>query len=230
MTQLSDVQENLRKRVLSILDAGRTNRTELARLCGFQQPHISNFLSRRRGLSLEGLDRLLSVLGLGLEDLMPSVPLAPSALTAVPIVSLELAHYPEPPESRRDEVLYYRSQWLERLAPAPVGPRDAWRRFIVVRAGADASWAMKPLVPPEADLLIDRLSNTLPPARKGSRPMYLVRAESGRNLIRHLQFDKGQLFLRPANNDAPLDYIVIEDGHAPEERILGRVCHVGAAC
>src|ERR1019366_8485670 len=55
------LQENLRKTLWERIDGGELTGLRLAEQTGFKQAHISNFLNRKRGLSLEGMDRVLNV-------------------------------------------------------------------------------------------------------------------------------------------------------------------------
>src|SRR6266567_2680639 len=90
-----DLHELLRMETLRRVELGMLTRTGLAREAGFQQAHISNFLNRKRSLSLEGLDRVLAAQNLSLDELMPlDLSAASSAgtdeedeLEAVPVVS-----------------------------------------------------------------------------------------------------------------------------------------------
>ncbi len=50
--------------------AGELTGLHLAQQAGFKQAHISNFLNRKRGLSLEGMDKVLSVQHLSVLDLL----------------------------------------------------------------------------------------------------------------------------------------------------------------
>src|ERR1700758_14795 len=64
------LQENLRKTLWEYIDAGELTGLHLAQQTGFKQAHISNFLNRKRGLSLEGMDRVLNVQHLSVLDLI----------------------------------------------------------------------------------------------------------------------------------------------------------------
>src|SRR5262249_58211163 len=67
------LQENLRRRLLDKISRKELTALRLARQTGFQQPHITNFLNRKRFLSLEAMDRVLSVEKLsGLDQLDPA--------------------------------------------------------------------------------------------------------------------------------------------------------------
>src|SRR5205809_7895954 len=64
------LQENLRKTLWSRIEEGDLTGLHLAAQTGFKQAHISNFLNRKRGLSLEGMDKVLSVARLSVLDLL----------------------------------------------------------------------------------------------------------------------------------------------------------------
>src|ERR1700733_841911 len=64
------LQENLRKTLWESIDAGELTGLRLAEQTGFRQAHISNFLNRKRSLSLEGMDKVLSVQHLSVLDLL----------------------------------------------------------------------------------------------------------------------------------------------------------------
>src|SRR5260370_23180188 len=52
------------------IDEGDLTGLKLAEQTGFKQAHISNFLNRKRSLSLEGMDRVLNVQHLSILDLL----------------------------------------------------------------------------------------------------------------------------------------------------------------
>jgi hypothetical protein len=66
------LQDNLRETLWERIDEGDLTGLRLAQQTGFKQAHISNFLNRKRGLSLEGMDRVLSVQHLSVLDLLES--------------------------------------------------------------------------------------------------------------------------------------------------------------
>src|SRR5207249_6546404 len=63
------LQENLRKALWERIQEGDLTGLRLARETGFKQAHISNFLNRKRGLSIEAMDKVLSVERLSVLDL-----------------------------------------------------------------------------------------------------------------------------------------------------------------
>src|SRR5690348_18478956 len=64
------LQENLRKALLERIGEGELTGLRLAEQTGFKQAHISNFLNRKRSLSLEGMDKVLNVQQLSVLDLL----------------------------------------------------------------------------------------------------------------------------------------------------------------
>ena len=68
--KFKSLQENLRKAMWERIDGGDLTGLRLAEQTGFKQAHISNFLNRKRSLSLEGMDRVLSVQHLSILDLL----------------------------------------------------------------------------------------------------------------------------------------------------------------
>ena len=64
------LQDNLRKLLWERIDAGELTGLHLAQQTEFKQAHISNFLNRKRGLSLEGMDKVLAVQHLSVLDLL----------------------------------------------------------------------------------------------------------------------------------------------------------------
>src|SRR6202040_4280963 len=64
------LQDNLRKTLWRRIDEGGLTGLRLAQQTGFKQAHISNFLNRKRGFSLEGLDKVLVVQHLSVLDLL----------------------------------------------------------------------------------------------------------------------------------------------------------------
>src|ERR1700759_3154753 len=104
----TQLQERLRLELLRRIDRGSVNGALLARQTGFQPSHISNFLRRRRTLSLGALDRLLAAQMLSLghvpapDETNAGSDEAASSIspTPVPVVPPAAAiHDPVPPGS-----------------------------------------------------------------------------------------------------------------------------------
>ncbi len=64
------LQENLRKTLWHRIEEEGLTGLRLAEQTGFKQAHISNFLNRKWGLSLEGMDKVLRVQHLSVLDLL----------------------------------------------------------------------------------------------------------------------------------------------------------------
>src|SRR5579859_6879562 len=64
------LQENLRKLLWGRIEERELTGMKLALQTGFKQAHISNFLNRKRSLSLEGMDKVLTVQHLSALDLL----------------------------------------------------------------------------------------------------------------------------------------------------------------
>lgn len=91
-----DLHEALRVEILRRLDLGTLTGSELARLTGFRQAHISNFLHAKRSLSLTGLDRVLTAMNLTVDDLtLPAVPAQLAEIHAVSGASSASASIPD---------------------------------------------------------------------------------------------------------------------------------------
>src|SRR6266436_2081377 len=68
--KFKSLQENLRKTLWGRIDEGGLTGLRPAQQTGFKQAHISNFLNKKRGLSIEGMDKVLSVQHLSILDLL----------------------------------------------------------------------------------------------------------------------------------------------------------------
>src|SRR5271168_4473918 len=82
-----DLHELLRLELLRRIDRGVLTGSRLAHQAGFQQAHISNFLNKKRALSLEGLDRVLASQTLSIEHILPLVLNAHAASSSTPAES-----------------------------------------------------------------------------------------------------------------------------------------------
>src|SRR5271165_2189085 len=67
------LQENLRKTLWHRIEEEGLTGLRLAEQTGFKQAHISNFLNRKRGLSIEGMDKVLKVQSLSVLDLLDPI-------------------------------------------------------------------------------------------------------------------------------------------------------------
>ena len=230
------LQENLRKALWERINEGDLTGLRLAQQTGFKQAHISNFLNRKRGLSLEGMDRVLTVQHLSVLDLLdPSEVnkrasiLPPSndefqnvLVTDAPIA----ATHPLLTNMDVKEILKFKKSFLKRLKPQPEGGRERWERFVAIKVDSGEAMSMYPRLLPGAIILIDRHYNSLRPYRKGESNMYAV-LKNETCTLKYVEVSGNQLILRPNNQSYPVEVTAIEEGKRPADYLVGRVCQVG---
>ncbi len=229
------LQDRLRKRLLAQISGGQLTGLGLAGMIGFQQAHISNFLNRKRALSLEGMDRALSVMHWSVVDLLEDDELRPrlkrvspreSDYENVPLVEATNAlAQPVLGASLITQVLKFKRTFLRRLRPDSVGRRSQWQRFVLVKVDGREGMSMYPRLLPGATLLIDRHYNALRPYRRSERNMYAVRYGNGWT-IKYVEVSGKTLVLRPENKEYPVSVVQADEKESPSEYILGRVAHV----
>lgn len=226
-----ELHELLRLELVRRIERGSLTGRRLASQTGFQQAHISNFLNGRRSLSLEGLDRVLAAQHLTVDQLLP-VDLAAAAvpssepMEAVPVVS---------PSAAMDEARVAESSVIETMQVSAsrlydnrarsAGKRAHWQRFVAVRADAQQSAAMEPLLPPGAIAVLDRHYNSLAPYRAQQPTLYAVRCGAAL-LLRFVDFDEGRLILRPYSRDFPVQLLAPAAHESPADYLVGRVCMI----
>src|SRR3954462_4241141 len=229
------LQENLRREIWKRIEAKELTGLRLAEQTGFKQAHISNFLNRKRQLSLDGLDKVLTVQHLSVLDLLDPNEINKRASILPPseddfenVLVVEgtiAAGEPLVTNETVKEILKFKKTFLKRLRPDMVGARSDWRRFVMVKVDAREGMSMYPRLLPGATVLIDRHYNSLEPYRKGEQNMYAVRKEGGCT-IKYVERSGDNLVLRPHNQAYPVDLLPIEEGKTYADLIVGRVCHV----
>jgi len=208
----------------------------LAEETGFKQAHISNFLNRKRGLSLEGMDKVLNVQHLSVLDLLDPheinkrasiLPPAEDEFDNVLLVdSATAATEPLVMSMKVKEILKFKRTFLRKLRPEMEGDRDGWERFVLLKADAREGMSMYPRMLPGATILIDRHYNSLKPYRKGESNMYAV-AKNGRCTVKYVEVAGNHLVLRPHNQAYPVEIMPMEEGRKVHDYLIGRVCYVG---
>ena len=215
---------------------GELTGLRLAELTGFKQAHISNFLNRKRGLSLEGMDKVLAVQHLSVLDLLdpsevnkrasilpPSEDEFESVVAADPQIA---ASQPLIMSMHVKEILKFKKSFLRRLRVALEGDRDGWERFVVLKVDAREGMSMYPRMLPGANLLVDRHYNSLTPYRKGEHNMYAIRKDDTCT-IKYVELANHHLVLRPHNQAYPVEIMTMEEDKKPGDYLVGRVCYVG---
>jgi len=231
-----DLHEMLRRELLRRIENGDLTGTRLAQQTGFRQAHISNFLNRKRALSLEGLDKVLAAQGLTVDQILPVAVEAASQnvgatesaseeeIAMVPIVSPSAAA--EAPEIKAAEVIEAMPVAAARLSEnrARPGRRSAgWRRFVALRLDAQQAAAMEPMLGSGTIAVLDRHYNSLAPYRAHLPTLYAVRGSAGL-LLRYVEFDDARLILRPLAADCAVQLVPIAPNELPSDYIVGRVC------
>jgi hypothetical protein len=230
------LQENLRKALWERIDNHQLTGLALAHQTGFQQAHISNFLNRKRGLSVEGMDKVLSVQHISVLDLLDpqevnkraSIP-APSDDEFQNVLLVEgrvAASDPLIRSMKVKEMLKFKKRFLGLLRSAIEGDRKHWERFVAIRANAREAAGMYPRLRPRATVLIDRHYNALRPYRNGESNMYAVNRR-GNCVITYVETSARYLILRPHNPAYPVEIIPLEDDKKARDYLVGRVCFIG---
>jgi phage repressor protein C with HTH and peptisase S24 domain len=230
------LQENLREALWERIDEGELTGLRLAQQTGFKQAHISNFLNRKRGLSLEGMDKVLAVQHLSVLDLLDPAEVNKRASILPPsddefqnvllIDGSVAATHPLITSMDVKEILKFKKNFLKKLKAETEGDRDQWERFVVIKADAREGMSMYPRLLPGATLLIDRHYNSLKPYRKGEFNMYAVLNHENCT-VKYVETAGSHLILRPHNQAYPIEVVTMEEGKSASDYIVGRVCFIG---
>jgi len=228
------LQENLRKILWERIESGELTGLRLAQQTGFKQAHISNFLNRKRGLSIEGMDKVLSVQHLSVLDLLDPAEvnkrasiLPPSSDDFENVLLTDPSTAATQPLITADrvlEILKFRKSFLRKLKPEIEGDRSSWHRFVLIKFDPrDAS--MLPRLVPGATLLVDRHYTSLKPYRKGELNLYAVR-KNDNCVVRYVELAENTLILRPHSQSSPVEILQILDRKSPSDFLVGRIAQI----
>jgi len=230
------LQENLRKTLWQRIDEGELTGLRLAEQTGFRQAHISNFLNRKRGLSLEGMDKVLKVQHLSVLDLLDPAEVNKRASIVPPgddefqnvlrVDGTVAANEAIIMNMNVKDILKFKKSFLRNLRAATEGKREDWERFVLIRVDGREGMSMYPRLLPGAIVLLDRHYNSLTPYRKGESNMYAVRKDHT-CVVTYVEMAGQQLVLRPHNQAYPIEVLTVEADKKPEDYLIGRVCYVG---
>jgi len=230
------LQDNLRKTLWARIAKGELTGLRLAEQTGFKQAHISNFLNRKRGLSLEGMDKILSVARLSVLDLLDplevnrraciSSPDDDDQLTSVRLVGGINAARAVIMNMHVLSVYKFQKSFLHKLRAELEGDREHWERFLVIKADGREGMSMFPRLLPGASVLLDRHYNSLQPYRRNEFNIYAVN-KNGACTLKYVEVAGSNLILRPHNHVYPVEVMPLQNGKTASEYIIGRVCHVG---
>ena len=234
----SELHERLRLEILRRIDRGVLTRSLLARQTGFQSAHISNFLLRKRSLSLRALDAVLKAQHLSIADLLPE---ERSSIRAERAAEMGIVDYDSVPlvthadaihaifisEDAVSTMVKVRGEDLRNLREKCSVRRRIWQRFVAVSITGPQSRPMEPVLQPKSILVIDRHYNSLV-AYESARPSIYAIKDGNSLRVRYATFESGRLILRPHNRASPIEAIKIPAGQSLSDFIVGRVCQLTA--
>lgn len=228
------LQDNLRKKLQHRISAGELTGLRLAEQTGFRQAHISNFLNRKRSLSMEGMDRVLNVQRLSVLDLLDPdevnkrssiLPPSDDAFENIALVDASIAAtQPLIMSMNVREIQKFKRSFVRKLRSDVHGKRRDWERFVAIKANGD-SMSMYPRILPGAVVLIDRHYNSLVPYRRGELNIYAV-LNNDNCKLRYVELSGRSLILRPQNQAYPIQIVPIADGETEHDYLVGRACFV----
>jgi hypothetical protein len=227
----SQLHERLRLELVRRIDRGVLTGSMLARQTGFGQAHISNFLRKKRVLSLEGLDRVLAAQMLTVSDLLPDqffpshrAARADCAHDPVPLVSdsTALQNRNIPHQSVRD-VIRIPVGILQQFRSHKASSRKDWARFVAIRLNASDALPMEPILFADAIIVIDRHYTSLARYQATRPTLYAVRDVNAIR-IRYLDFEANRLVLRPHNPACAVVLLELGFDELPSDYVIGRAC------
>jgi Cro/C1-type HTH DNA-binding domain len=225
----TQLHERLRIQIARRIDRGQLTGTLLARQTGLRASHLSNFIHRKRKLSLSALDRVLAAQQLSFEDLLPEVhrtaiePLNEDT-SMVPLVSQVTALH-SPLVNRRSilEIIHLPAGTLDQLRPRRTLARRDWQRFLAVRLSAAQARPMEPVLTAGSVVVLDRHYNSLAPSQPPRPNIYAVNV-ANTLVFRYVSYEANRLILRPHALEAPIELLKLGPEESPSACIVGRVC------
>lgn len=227
----TQIHERLRQELLRRIQRGTVSVSLLARQIGFGQSHLSNFLHKRRQMSLEALDRILGAQHLSLHDLLPDGRLNPNGfesgqMSDVPVVANEQALFEPHIRSASVQFLMHIPQnALAGIKTRTPTSRRAWQRFVAFRVADQDAHAMDPLLLPAALVVIDRHSLSLRTPAPGKPSLFAI-LNRGHVVLRYAELRSGRIVLRPRNPAFPVELIEVESDAALHALVVGRVAFI----
>jgi hypothetical protein len=229
------LQDNLRKILWDRIEAGELTGLRLAQQTGYKQAHISNFLNRKRGLSIEGMDKVLQVQHLSVLDLLDPAEVNKRASILPPgnddfenVILTDCsiaATQPQIAAMHVQQILKFKKSFLHKLRAETEADRSSWQRFVLIKLDPRDAPAMSPRLTLGATLLVDRHYTSLKPYRKGELNLYAV-LKNGFCTVRYVEVAGNQLVLRPHNLASPIEILEITEGKSSADYVVGRVCQV----
>lgn len=227
----SQLHERLRLEMWRRIQRGVVTGKLLAAQTGLRPSHISNFLHRKRKLSLASLDKLLNSQQISIQELAGLPPVAAEVRTdakdqilRVPIIGQAAAlTAPVIPDHAIQAYFTFPSSEFDRFIPNASPERFAWERFVGLRVTVDQAQAMTPLLKELSVVFIDRHCISLPDTLPGHAGLFALRA-GPKILLRFVTFHSNQLLLRPYSLDYPVEVLEVSPHDPLTDILIGRVC------
>jgi hypothetical protein len=184
-------------------------------------------------LSLAALDKVLLVQHLTVEDLTDTAPggrrhFRSEPDQAIPLVAHSTAMFqPVISSNLVLKVLKVDASYLRSLRVRCPAVRRRWERFVAVRVTTQQSQSMRPALPVNATILIDRHYSS--PAEY-SHHVRTIHAVKVANMLRfrYVELAHGQLVLRPRNLSYPVELLELKSTQAASDYLIGRVFRIMA--
>jgi len=228
----SELHERVRIEVLRRIDNGSLSATLLAHQIDCSTAHVSNFLRRRRRLSIDALDKVLLAQSLSITDLYAEGrysqlsggrSAAALAFDSVPLIDpLIAASSIRISSGSIIDVVKVSSQLLGSLRDRSSAERRRWDRFVAVQMWEEEAALMEPLLPVNAIVLIDRHYNSTFTYLPGRPTIYAVRL-ANRLRFRLVALLGRHLVLRTLNPEHVPELIALTPGQTSADTIVGRV-------
>lgn len=227
----SHLHERLRIEIWRRIERGVVSGKLLAAQTGLRSSHISNFLHRKRNLSLKAIDRLMTAQQIAVQQLIDyensetgGPAMRACAGESIPIVSPTMAiHHAVIVPSRQQRSFILPPGELDRFPSRPAASRRGWQRFVALRVSAQQAAPMAPLLSELSIVILDRHYNSLIPVNPPSPNLYAVRVGNSL-LFRYASFEGSRLLLRPRLFQFPIEAIELSPYENPSDLLIGRVC------
>jgi hypothetical protein len=207
----------------------------LAHQVGCTAAHISNFLNRRRRLSIDTLDKVLKTQFLAMEDLMLDGRYSQltdgragtgMGLESVPLVEPWIAAFSaRVPSAAILDVVKVESKFLGDLRDRCSAERRRWDRFVAIQMWEEEAALMQPLLPASAIVLIDRHYNSTFRYAPGRNTVYAVRV-SNRLRFRYVTLLDRQLVMHAHNPAHVPELVALSQERSSADTLVGRVFRV----
>ena len=226
------LHERVRIEVARRIENGSLSATLLAHQIDCSPAHISNFLRRRRRLSIDALDKVLLAQSLSIAELYAEGRYSQSpggrgtaalAFDSVPLIDPQSAASSIRISSGSIiDVVKISSRLLGGLRDKCSAERRRWDRFVAVQIWEEEAALMEPLLPVNAIVLIDRHYNSTFAYLPGRPTIYAVRV-ANRLRFRQVALVDRHLVLRTRNPEHVPELLALAPGQTSADIIVGRV-------